>query len=327
MRAHTCCRACSMQKISGLVALGVYVLLLMVGCGGTPKNQDQDPPRLAEAKVLASQGSYWFQRGCFEKAERYFYEALEASQLVDNLEEMVRVHNNLGAVALAQDHYVESAEHLQQALELNRLLKSTREESLTLGNLGSLAYKAGRYDEAEELWEKALTVAKKDSRKTGLAMHLNSLGMLKREQGRLDEAESVLHKGLNAAKKIKGPTLANSHMQLGLVAQARGDFAGAEKQLSKALEIDKDAENPIGIAQDLEKIGLLHQTQQSWEQAALEFDRAIRLYANLGDMDKVQYLYELLKINQTEGGVPESLEPYKPLLVFPHEFWEPPVCR
>ena len=327
MFAHTCFRACSIQKISGLVALVVYVLLMMVGCGGTPKSQYQDPPRLAEAKALASQGSYWFQRGCFEKAERYFYEALEASQLVDNLEEMVRVRNNLGAVALAQDHYVESAEHLQQALELNRLLKSTREESLTLGNLGSLAYKAGRYDEAEALWEKALAVAKKDSRKTGLAMHLNSLGMLKREQGRLDEAESILQKGLSAAKENGGPTLANSYMQLGLVAQARGDFAEAEKQLSTALEVDKDAEYPIGIAQDLEKLGLLHQKEQSWEQAALEFDRAIRLYANLGDMDKVQHLYELLKVNQTEGGVPESLEPYEPLSVFPHEFWESPVCR
>jgi tetratricopeptide (TPR) repeat protein len=106
-------------------------------------------------KRLAAEGSYWFERGCFRRAERYFRQALEASRLVDNLEEMVRAYNNLGAVALAQDHYVEAGEHLQKALEFNSLLNSAREEAFALGNLGSLAFKAGRHQEAEELWEKA----------------------------------------------------------------------------------------------------------------------------------------------------------------------------
>jgi len=46
-----------------------------------------------------------------------------------------------------------------------------------------------------------------------------------------------------------------------------------------ALALDKGAENPRGIAQDLEQLGILHQRQQSWDRAAGELDRAIRLYA------------------------------------------------
>jgi tetratricopeptide (TPR) repeat protein len=308
------------------LALGVLLLTLVVACGGGPKNKL--PPRLTEVKRLAAAGSNWFERGCFKRAERYFYQALEASRLVDNLEEMVRAYNNLGAVALVQDHYVEAGDHLQKALELNGLLKSAGEEAFALGNLGSLAFKAGRYQEAEELWEKALVVAKKNPQKSGYAMHLNNLAVLRRKQGRLEEAESLLKRALaRATSNGHKPTMANSRVQLGLVAEAEGDFARAEEQLSLALEIDKAAENTIGIAQDLEQIGRLHQQQQLWEKAFLDFDRAIRLYGALGKMEKVSLLYELLEINKTQGEVPESLEPYEGLLVPPDEFWESPLCK
>jgi tetratricopeptide (TPR) repeat protein len=159
-------------------------------------------------------------------------------------------------------------------------------------------------------------------------MHLNNLGMLRRKQGRLEEAESLL-KRARARAENSGyrPTMANSHMQLGLVAEARGDYARADKQLSRALEIDKAAENAIGIAQVLEQIGRLRQQQQLWEQAFLDLDRAIRLYGALGKTEKVSQVYELLETNRTQGEVPESLEPYEGLLVPPDDFWVSPLCK
>jgi tetratricopeptide (TPR) repeat protein len=302
------------------------MVTLLGACGGRPKHQE--PPRHVEANGLAGKGSRWFRQGCFEKAERYFYQALEASLLVDDLEGMVRAHNNLGAVALAQGHYLEAGEHLQKALALNSEVKSSREQSLILGNLGSLAYKAQRYREAEQLWEKALVVAQEDAEQAGLAMHLNNLGMLRLHQGRLPEAESLIQRAMARAEQGGSQsTLANSHVQLGLVARARGDLAAAEEQLNLALEIDKAAENTVGIAKDLELLGLLHQQQQLWNQAARELDRSIHLYATLGKTERVDQLYGHLKKNQAGGGVPESLEPFEALLVPPDEFWQSPLCR
>jgi hypothetical protein len=94
-----------------------------------------------------------------------------------------------------------------------------------------------------------------------------------------------------------------------------------------ALEIDKGAENTIGIAQVLEEIGLLRQEQQLWEIAYLNFDRATNLYAIMGKTEKVNQLLEHLKINQAKGGVPQSLKQYEPLLVRPGDYWESPLCR
>jgi tetratricopeptide (TPR) repeat protein len=152
--------------------------------------------------------------------------------------------------------------------------------------------------------------------------------MLKRKQERLKEAELLLQRALAIGERtVSESSLANSHMQLGLVARVQGDFSKAEKQLTKALGIDKGAENTSGIAQVLEEIGLLRQEQQLWEMAYLSFDRAINLYAIMGKTAKVNQLFEHLKTNQAQGGVPESLEQYEPLLVGPGEYWESPLCR
>ena len=84
MFVHASHRVGRKKRKAVLLALGALLLTLVVACGGGPKNKL--PPRLTEVKRLAAEGSYWFQRGCFGRAERYFYQALEASRLVDNLE-------------------------------------------------------------------------------------------------------------------------------------------------------------------------------------------------------------------------------------------------
>jgi tetratricopeptide (TPR) repeat protein len=301
------------------------LLMFLPACAGSPPHQD--PPRLAEAKRLASQGSLWYRRGCLARAEGYFYQALETSRLVDDLEGMVRARNNLAVVAAAQGYYDEASEHLSKALELNEQVKSTSERSFTLGNLGSLAYKAGRSQEAERLWREALIVAQTDTQKSGLLLHLTNLGMLMRQQGRLAEAESLLQRALAVGKNNGQGSLADTYLQLGLVAQAHGDLAKAEMNLGLALAADKAGENSQGIALDLEKLGILHQQRRLWERAAQELDRSIRLYAALGQVDKVGRLYALLKVNHAEGGVPKSLDSYHELLLPPSESWESPLCQ
>ncbi|MEJ2429891.1 MAG: tetratricopeptide repeat protein [Deltaproteobacteria bacterium] len=144
----------------------------------------------------------------------------------------------------------------------------------------------------------------------------------------MKEAELLLQRALAIGERTGSESsIANSYMQLGLVARIQGNLPRAEEQLTKALEIDKAAENAGGIAQDLEEIGLLRQEQQRWEMAYLSFDRAINLYAIMGKTTKVKQILEHLKTNQAKGGVPKSLKQYEPLLVRPGEYWESPLCR
>ena len=305
--------------------IGCLCVMIAAGCAG--RSERSAPPRLTEARRLAAQGSSWYRQGCVKRAEQYFYQALEASRLVDDLEGIVRAHNNLAVVATAQGYHDEASVHLNRAWVLNDQAKSLEEGPLILGNLGSLAYKVGRYQEAEAFWRQALAAAEAEGRHSGLALHLNNLGMLMRQDGRLADAEIMLRRALSLTGEGEEGSTGNTHFQLALLAQTRGDPITAERHLSMALALDKGAENPRGIAQDLEQLGILHQRQQSWDRAAGELDRAIRLYAALGSTEKVEAVFRLLEANREGSGTPESLDIYRGLLVPPGEEWESPLCQ
>lgn len=313
--------------LGAVLGLLVLTLALLPACSGG-SNQKKDPALIAESKRLASHGSYWYKRGCFSRAERYFFQAMKTSRLLDDLPGILRARNNLGATALAKGRYKEAGEHLHKALELNQSVKSQAEQSLILGNLAGLAYKVNRLSEAERFWREAAALAEGDAGRTGLALHLNNLGMLLRKQNRLDEAETILGRAQTlAVTNEQTQTLAASHVQLGLLSQARGDMIAAENHLKAALEMDKKLENPLGIAQDLERLGLLFQQRRMWTEAARELDRAIYLNAALGQGEKVRRIYELLKKNQIRGGPPKSLDPYKKLLGVDYNPSESILCQ
>ncbi len=311
-------------KITGWL-LRLCVVLVLTGCAAPSDRRDS--PRLAEARRLAVQGSTWYRQGCVRRAEQYFYQALEASRLVDDVEGMVRAHNNLAVVAIAQGYYDEASGHLSRALELNKPAKVAEEGPLILGNLGSLAYKLGRLEEAERFWREALTASEEDARHPGLVVSLNNLGMLLRQQGRMQEAEVMLRRALSVGSENGRVSAANTHFQLALLAQTRSDLVAAERHLSAALGLDKETEHAQGIAQDLEHLGILHQTQQAWDRAATELDRAIRLYAALGNSKKVEEVFKLLETNREASGIRESVEVYRRLLLPPGEEWESPLCQ
>jgi tetratricopeptide (TPR) repeat protein len=307
--------------------IGCLCFVFPAGFGCAARPERPAPPRLTEARRLAAQGSSWYRQGCVKRAEQYFYQALEASRLVDDAEGMVRAHNNLAVAAMAQGYYDEASAHLTRAWVLNDQAKSTDEAPLILGNLGSLAYKMGRYQEAEDFWRQALAAAEGGGRRSGLVLHLNNLGMLMRQGGRLAEAETMFRRALNLAGEGEESSTGNTHFQLALLAQTRGDSITAERHLSLALELDRGAENPRGIAQDLKQLGILHQRQQSWDRAAGELDRAIRLYAALGSTENVEEVFRLLEANRDASGTPQSLDMYRGLLVPPSEDWESPLCQ
>ena len=310
---------------TALPALILVILSLASGCGGGDKKPD--PVLITEANKRAAQGSGYFEKGCFTLAERYFLEALKINRLSDNLPGLVRARNNLGATTMALGKFDEAAEHLNKALELNQLLKSPEETANICGNLGLLNFRVGRYEDAQAWWDKAVQTAENLEGQPGLVTHLTSLGMFHLNQGRLDQAAEALNRAAALAEETKQPLPANTLYQIGLLAQAQGDLTLAEQHLTQAYEADKEIENPRGLAQDLEKLGLLHQQMGKWPEAAFELERAFLLYHTLENREKMKTLYPALEKNQTQIGQPESMTPYKRALESPPPKGRSILCR
>ena len=300
--------------------------MLVFGCGSA--KGPSEPAIMVEANRLAALGSQYYNLGCYKQARDYFTQALKASRLLDDLPGILRSLNNLGAANLALGFLDEAGENLKQALEVNIKVKDGAEESLILGNLAGVAYKAGRVREAEDLWRRAVRAAEADEARTGLVLHLNNLGMLLRTENRRAEAWSVLKRAeKEAAEKERTGLLAGAYFQMGLLAWMDDDPGRAEEYLETALELDKKNENPRGIAQDLQKLGQLDQSRQMWARAARELDRAIYLYAALGQKDKVAEVYRLIQLNRTNSGRPDFMEPYDRLVKGEDEISDSLLCE
>jgi len=84
-----------------------------------------------------------------------------------------------------------------------------------------------QYDLSEEAFKKALSIKKTD------VYAMNNLAILYLETGRLDEAAEYGNMVVRTE-----PNYANGHLTLGSIYATAGDLDRAEKEFTKALELD-----------------------------------------------------------------------------------------
>jgi tetratricopeptide (TPR) repeat protein len=285
-----------------------------MACGPVPP---QDPFNLAQAKDNLNKGHHWYLRGCHREASRFFGEGLAYARLADSVPLIVMSHNSMGAAFLAQGRLNEAAVKLSEALELSLSVPEHPELDSIYGNLGSLAFEAGRPKDAEEFWQEALNSAP-PHRQT---VYLANLARLYKSQSR--EAEYLVRADqCLTASQTKGTAAAARADALALGAQValdRGDSQLAETYLNEALNLDRETENPVGLAQDLELQAELQLAHGQIREGAQSLDRAFYLWAAVGHREAVTRVFALLEKTSRQG-FPKELAHYLEVIKNPEAF-------
>jgi tetratricopeptide (TPR) repeat protein len=173
------------------------VILAGSGCGGPLP--PPDPPNLAEAKDSLSRGNYWFGRGCYREAGRFFKEGEISARLSDEVRLIIKALNSQGAAALAQGDPDRAANFLAQALDLAQAQPGRPELDRILGNLAALARRLGRPEDAGELWRAAVQAAIQAG--FSPATYQASLARLHLEAGRQDDFLALADQALAESRK------------------------------------------------------------------------------------------------------------------------------
>ena len=292
-----------------LTVILAAALLAAPGCGG--RLPPPDPPNLAEAKDSLSRGNYWFGRGCYREAGRFFKEGEISARLSDDAGLIIRALNSQGAAALAENSLDRSANLLAQALELAQAQPDRPEADRILGNLAALAQRLGRTRDAEDLWRAAVQAAREAG--ASPATYQASLARLCLAAGRRDEFLALADEALAEARKTAQPsgpeslTLADALNLAGQAALGREDRAEAEKFFREALDLDRRMEYTPGLAQNTEALGLLLGD-------AGFLDRAFYLRLALGDDRGGARVLEALKKLAQGPETPVSLDVYRAAL-------------
>lgn len=176
-------------------------------------------------------------------------EALAYAQEIEDLEDITRLHNNLGYVYQRIGDYVQALAHLNEALQLAH--ENGYAEYVGLGNynLGNVYRSLGRYEDAEQHYKTAIPILDSLGLPAFSALAWRDLGANYVELGNLVEASACIERSIQLFKDIGTlPELAASEIELGRLLLKRGMPQAAHNQLRRAQALALQSGQPHLVA-------------------------------------------------------------------------------
>ena len=246
------------------------------------------------ALSLNNLGFLYSNIGEFEKAEKFFLEALEIKESILGKQhtDYALSLNNLGSYYSDISNYPEAEKYYLEALEIYRSIIGTNhlDYVIPLNNLASLYSDAGNYIKAEKYHLEALEIRKATlgTNHPDYATSLSNLGVHYSNIGNYTKAEKYYLEALEIRKSILGTNhldYALSLNNLGSYYSDIGNYPEAEKYYLEALEIYRSI------------IGTNHLDY------AISLNNLASLYSDIGNYIKAEkYYLEALEIRKTTLG-------------------------
>lgn len=286
------------MKASLLLAL-LLVGLLLGACGGA--STVQEPPQLSDGRQAISKGVAWYQKGCYRNALDQFLSAHELFSATDQSSGVAMSLNNLGNVYRLLGDPETAHLFLDEALALYTDLADAQGAARAMSNKAAVLIDQGRLEAAARVLDQAAPLTAPGQ--PAFAALLNNRGILLTRQGAYAEAENVLRQALAASAPSDAPQQATALFAMGSLMRAAGTPQKAIPFFEQALEADRNAGFFRGVADDLAALGALYSERRDPAAAARHFQRSIKIYALLGNSDRVQALTPQLEDAAREADI------------------------
>ncbi|MFQ3620791.1 MAG: tetratricopeptide repeat protein [Spirochaetales bacterium] len=290
--------------------LVIALLLALIGflsCSSAPPPQKE----IFEKRNLASQymdfGNRYYQDSDFPQALQLYLLARNYYSSVDDTEGIVAAYNAIGKTYLQLAQFEEAYTQFSFALDLARRSGKTPLILLSLNNLSEAYFTRGEYGKAFEHLEasRALVSATAPYRlEDGVFFH--NLATALHGLGRQDLAKEALQQSILINTELKNyAELASNHYLSALIFLKEQKLTEALQAAQQALEYDKLREQSMGIAQDLNLLGVLQEQLGNFEEAYSFFVRAYLVFQSLGHRKGMERTWSGLTRVADKMGFPE----------------------
>jgi tetratricopeptide (TPR) repeat protein len=124
------------------------------------------------------------------------------------------------------------------------------------------------------------------------AAWIHQLGVVAQARGDYDEATRQYQHALDIDARLGNQAdMASSYNQLGILAQNRGDYDEAARQYQHALDIDARLGNQAGMASCYNQLGTLAYLRENYDEAARQYQRSLDINMRLGNQDSMANSY------------------------------------
>jgi len=256
--------------------------------GGEPAGAAMAHTILGQTMMSGNQG----------KALEHFSASLEIRQQLGDSAGMAGNLVNVGDVHYKTGNMPDAENYFRQAAEIAGLTKNDRVRAHALINLGEINLKMKRFDISRDYLREAMTIQRKTGNNSRAYPILKAIGTAYLEEGKTDSARTNFEEALVLISNTGAGEneLLQIYTQLGMIAKAEGDTAGAGHYFRQTLNISRitgDSENEELALSNLKAIApvktvrdhVLENLLESLRKAIASGDRNGRLkfYAGLRD--------------------------------------------
>lgn len=196
-----------------------------------------------------------------------------------------------------------------RALALKRVTGDREGEMMVLNALANLLRRLEEPPAAViDLLEQALALAVERGDVLAVATVHNSLGLACYAQGELTQAEAHYRQAL-AVFETRHPAQAAPILHnLGSLLWTQGQFAGAERAFTQALQLQVAGQDSHGQAETRNSLGLIYEARGEWAAAAESYMQSLSLLQQWGDLyGQVQVLTNLGNLCWLQGDYGQAL--------------------
>lgn len=214
--------------------------------------------------------------------------------------------------------YQEAEKLYEEALEINRTALGEQHPSFatSLMSLGQLQLLMGKHASAETLIRRSVELKREmlGPKSPAVAAALTNLGMLHTTTGQYDAAISVLNEAIEIEKAANGQETPGTLNALADVTQRTGNYAEAERQMLRALELRRQAsgESHPGYAIVLNNLGELYRFTGRYPESRRVWNEALELKRRILGEDHPSVAISLGNLGELhrEMGDDQSAETY-----------------
>lgn len=185
-----------------------------------------------------------------KSAERYFASMPPGNDSDFQSRQRAAMHQNRGAVVLAQGNTTAALEHFGQSLQIARDLakrqpdnrQSQKDLIIALDLHAGAQAAAGKYDAVPQQYEEMLQIGTLHGLPAEVALAHERLGDLARQHGQLDSARQHYKEGMASLERAPTGTASSRRLaffeeRLGSLAELQGDAAGAEPHYAREMDM------------------------------------------------------------------------------------------
>ena len=280
-----------MKKYNFLI---IVLTVFLFACAGG-KSVRTMPKDIASGFKNINKGTFWYQKGCYKRSLEYFSRAHELFAAADQLSGVAMSMNNIGNVYRTQRDIPGAILFFEESFDIYSDIHDWHGAVQALSNKAAALIDAGMLDEAADVLNTSEGIAKKNGIR--FVPLLNNRGVLLIKKKEYQRAEDVLKKALSKADPANFSEFATVNYAMGNLRQETGRYEEAIPFFEAALAADRSSGFHKGIADDLSAIGLacLVQDKNEMNELAVKyFKRSIKIYALMGNEEKVHEIMEYL---------------------------------